>query len=64
MIIIKLTLKNNCEMVFLSKISVKISVELNPSDSVIPALPHKFINYYVRYRMCAYPLKESWLLRS
>ena len=32
------------------------------SDSVIPAVTHRFIKYYVRYRMYTYPLKRSWLL--
>ena len=28
---------------------------------MIPAVIHKFINDYVRYRMYAYHLKNSWL---
>ena len=34
--------------------------EFNPSDSVIPAVTLK-LNYYVRYRMYTYLLKNSWL---
>ena len=32
----------------------KTSCELNPSDSVIPVVTHKLVNYYVRYKMYIY----------
>ena len=35
--------------------------EANPSDSVLQALTHKVINYYITYRMYTYPLNKSWL---
>ena len=38
--------------------------EINSSDSVIPSVTHKLINYYVtcRYRLRTYPLKQSLLI--
>ena len=43
----------------LSQYKFKTKRKFNLSDSVIPAVTHKLINDYARYRMYAYPLKNS-----
>ena len=50
----------NINIVFLNKMGPKQTL-YNPSDSVIQAVTHKVINYYVRYRVYRYSLKTSCL---
>ena len=55
-------MKKYCEVSFSVKsILNKTCCELNLYDIVIQAVTHTLINYYIRYRMCGYPLKNNHL---